>query len=80
MPASYNWTEEYFVVTKVVRGNPNCYYISDTEGEEFEGQAFYAKDLQLVQPNLDTWISGSFEETQDWSHERGASGEMAGLA
>ncbi len=54
--ASYNWTEEYYIVTKVVRGNPNYYYISDMLGEEFEGQAFYAKDLQLVRPNFDTWM------------------------
>ncbi|MCP3662257.1 MAG: DDE-type integrase/transposase/recombinase [Gammaproteobacteria bacterium] len=54
--SSYNWTDEYFLVSKVVRGNPNYYYIKDTLGEEFTGQKFYARDLQLVRPNLDTWM------------------------
>ena len=40
-----NWTEEVFVVNKVLPTKPVTYYIIDSMGEEIEG-SFYKKELQ----------------------------------
>ena len=40
-----NWTEEVFVVDKVLATKPVTYYIVDLLGEEIEG-SFYEKELQ----------------------------------
>ena len=40
-----NWTEEVFVVDKVIPTKPVTYYIIDSMGEEIEG-SFYEKELQ----------------------------------
>ena len=46
--ADQKWTEEIFVIRKVLRrGFPITYLISDLRGEDIEG-SFYVEELQLI--------------------------------
>jgi len=48
-----NWSDEIFNVSKVKRGMPDTYKVTDEKGEQFEGN-FYAEDLGKVRKDTNT--------------------------
>ena len=45
------WTEEVFIVTHYVYGNPTVYKISDQAGEEIKGTFYYEELQKVVEPD-----------------------------